>query len=129
MLALDRLPAEQLDTREELLRFAAATIAALLVFGTILSPQYLAWLLPLVPLVGGRRGAATIVAFAIAAYLTNLWIPDRYFDYQADLEVGPTSLLLARNLALLAVFVILLVPAHVLETKQAPAPRPSAPKP
>jgi hypothetical protein len=116
------------DTREEMLRFSAATIAVLLVFGTILSPQYLTWLLPVVPLVGGRRGTAAIVAFAVAAFLTNLWIPDHYFDYQADLEVGPTSLLLARNLALLAVLVILLVPAHVLDAKQGTTPPPSAPK-
>jgi hypothetical protein len=99
------------DAREEMLRYAAATTAALLVFGTILSPQYLAWLLPVVPLVGGRRGAAAVLTFAVAAYLTNLWIPERYFDYQADLEVGPTSLLLARNLALVATLVILVLPA------------------
>jgi hypothetical protein len=101
-----------LDTREEMLRYAAATVAALLVCGTILSPQYVAWLLPVVPLVGGRRGVAAMVAFAVAAYLTNVWIPERYFDYQADLEVGPTALLLARNLALLGVLVILVLPAR-----------------
>jgi hypothetical protein len=46
------------DLREELLRYAAATIAIVLVLGTVLSPQYLVWLIPLVPLVGGRRGIA-----------------------------------------------------------------------
>jgi hypothetical protein len=104
----------RLDLREELLRFAAATVAAVLALGTILSPQYVAWLLPVVPLVAGRRGAAAVVAFAVAAYLTNVWIPDGYFDYQADLEVGPTSLLLARNLALFTVLLALLVPARHL---------------
>jgi hypothetical protein len=103
----------RLDLREELLRFAAATIAAVLALGTILSPQYVAWLLPVVGLVGGRRGAAAVVAFVVAAYLTNVWIPDQYFDYQADLEVGPTSLLLARNLALVTVLLVLLVPGRV----------------
>ena len=100
----------RLDVREEMLRFAAAAVAALLVFGTILSPQYVAWLLPVVPLVSGRRGAAAMLAFAVAAYLTNLWIPEHYFDYQADLEAGPASRLLARNLALLVVLVVLVVP-------------------
>jgi hypothetical protein len=100
------------DLGEELLRFAAATVAAVLALGTILSPQYVAWLLPVVPLVAGRRGAAAVVAFAVAAYLTNVWIPERYFDYQADLEVGPTSLLLARNLALFTVLLALLLPAR-----------------
>ena len=102
----------RLDLGEELLRFAAATVAAALALGTILSPQYVAWLLPVVPLVAGRRGAAAVVAFAVAAYLTNVWIPERYFDYQADLEVGPTSLLLARNLALFTVLLALLLPAR-----------------
>jgi glycosyl transferase family 87 len=101
------------ETREEMLRCAAATVAALLVLGTILSPQYLAWLLPVVPLVGGRRGVAALAAFVVAAYLTNLWIPDRYLDYQADLELAPTTFLFARNLALLAVLLILIVPARV----------------
>ena len=118
----------RLDVREEMLRFAAAATAALLVFGTILSPQYLAWLLPVVPLVGGRRGVAAIVAFAVAAYLTNIWIPEQYFDYQADLEVGPTSLLLARNLALLGVLVFLMLPARApgatwVRTPPSPAAR------
>ena len=101
------------DTREEMLRFAAAAVAALLVLGTILSPQYIIWLLPVVPLVGGRRGTAALFAFALAAYLTNLWIPEHYFDYQADLEAGPTSLLLARNLALVGVLVTLVAPARL----------------
>lgn len=112
----------RLDVREEMVRFAAATVAALLVFGTILSPQYVAWLLPVVPLVRGRRGTAAVVAFAVAAYLTNMWIPGRYFDYQADLEVGPTSLLLARNLALLGVLVVLVLPDRILEPRPRHAP-------
>jgi hypothetical protein len=105
----------RLDHREELLRVAAATVAAVLALGTILSPQYVAWLLPVVPLVAGRRGTAAVVAFAAAAYLTNIWIPDHYFDYQADLEVGPTSLLLARNLALFTVLLALAAPARRLD--------------
>jgi hypothetical protein len=112
----------RLDVREEMLRFAAATVAALLVFGTILSPQYVAWLLPVVPLVLGRRGTAAVVAFAVAAYLTNLWIPEHYFDYQADLEAGPASRLLARNLALLSVLVVLVVPDRILEPRPRHAP-------
>jgi hypothetical protein len=104
----------RLGLREELLRFAAATVAAVLALGTILSPQYVVWLLPVVPLVAGRRGAAAVVAFAVAAYLTGVWFPDRYFDYQGDLEVGPAWLLLARNLAIVTVLLALLVPARLL---------------
>jgi glycosyl transferase family 87 len=112
----------RLDVREEMLRFAAATVAALLVFGTVLSPQYVAWLLPVVPLVRGRRGTAAVVAFAVAAYLTNWWIPEHYFDYQADLEAGPAWRLLARNLALLGVLVVLVLPGRILEPRPRHAP-------
>jgi hypothetical protein len=107
------------DPQEDLLRYATATVASLLALGTVLSPQYVVWLIPLVPLVGGRRGTAAILLFVVAAALTNVWIPDRYFEYQGGLGLGPTSLLLARNLALLAMALALLVPASALRRRPA----------
>jgi hypothetical protein len=55
---------------------------------------------------------AAILCFAVAAGLTNIWIPDRYFAYQDGLAAGPATILLVRNLALLGVAVILLLPAR-----------------
>jgi hypothetical protein len=104
-----RLVRSRGDPREDLLRYAAGTLATALVLGTVLSPQYIVWLIPLVPLVGGRRGTAAILLFVVAAGLTNVWIPDRYFEYQAELTAGPASVLLARNLALLAIALVLLL--------------------
>ena len=98
------------DAREDLLRYAAATVATVLALGTVLSPQYIAWLIPLVPLVGGRSGTIATVLFVVAAVLTNVWIPGMYLDYQDGLDAGPASLLLARNLALLATAVVLVLP-------------------
>jgi hypothetical protein len=98
------------DPREDLLRYAAATVATVLALGTVLSPQYVVWLIPLVPLVSGRRGTAAMLFFVVAAALTNVWIPDRYFEYQDGLAAGPASLLLARNLALLATALVLILP-------------------
>jgi hypothetical protein len=95
---------------EALVRYAAATIATALVLGSVLSPQYLIWLIPLVPLVGGRRGAAATVFLAAAAALTHVWFPSGYVEYENGLGAGPAGLLLARNLALLAAAVILVVP-------------------
>jgi hypothetical protein len=69
-----------------------------------------------VPLIGGRRGVAAVALFTVAAYLTNLWFPDEYYLYQGDLEAGPASLLLARNLALLGMVVVLLVPARAVRS-------------
>jgi hypothetical protein len=103
----------QRDPREDLLRYAAATVAIALVLGTVLSPQYLVWLIPLVPLVGGRRGSAAMICFVVAAALTNIWIPDHYFEFQDSLRAEQGSLLLARNLALLATALVLVLPAGV----------------
>ena len=100
------------DPREDLLRYAAGTVATVLVLGTVLSPQYVVWLIPLVPLVGGRRGAAAVVFFAAAAGLTNVWIPDHYFEYQEELAAGPVSILLARNLVLIVLALVLLLPGR-----------------
>jgi Glycosyltransferase family 87 len=102
------------DPQEDLLRYAAGTVAVLLALGTVLSPQYVVWLVPLVPLVGGRRGTAATLLLVVAAALTNLWIPARYFEYQSGLAAGTTSILLARNLALLATALVLLLPARAL---------------
>ena len=113
----------RLDAREDLLRFAAGTVATVLVLGTVLSPQYVVWLIPLVPLVGGRRGTAAILSFVVAAGLTNYWIPDRYFQYQERLAAGPATILLARNLALLALALILLLPDSTLVSARKRDPR------
>lgn len=107
------------DPQEDLLRYAAATVATVLVLGTVLSPQYVVWLIPLVPLVGGRRGTAAILFFVAAAVLTNVWIPDKYFEYQSGLAAGPASVLLARNLALLAIALVLLLPGAAVRRVRA----------
>jgi hypothetical protein len=106
------------DPREDLLRFAAATVALVLVLGTVLSPQYLVWLVPLVPLVAGKRGVLAMLLFAVAAALTNIWIPDHYFEFQDSLLAGQGTLLLARNLALLAIAAVLLVPDELQALKR-----------
>jgi hypothetical protein len=89
-------------------------VAAALALGPVLSPQYVVWLVPLVPLVGGRRGVAAVVLFVAAAVLTNAWFPGMYFDYQGDLAAGEASVLLLRNLLLLATALVLVVPAGFL---------------
>src|SRR5207249_3286286 len=98
------------DPREDLVRYAALSVAAALVLGTVLSAQYVTWLIPLIPLVGGRRGTAATLCFVAAAALTHAWFPsDAYGNYLRDFDPGATTLLLARNLALLATALALVV--------------------
>ena len=92
--------------REELLAAWAVAIAALVAFGKILSPQFLIWLIPLVPLVGGRRGLAASALFLGALVLTQLWFPSRYWHLVA-FETGPSWLLVVRNVALVVLAAVL----------------------
>ena len=99
------------DPREDLVRYSAATVTAALVLGTVLSAQYVTWLIPLVPLVAGRRGTSATLCFVVAAGLTHAWFPsDAYVSFLRDFDPGGTALLLARNLVLLAAAVALALP-------------------
>jgi hypothetical protein len=79
----------------------AAAIAGFLAFTKVLSPQYLVWLIPLVPF-GGIAAAALLVA---ALALAQSW----YFDYPQIWAVGSQVwVLLARNLVLVGLYALFL---------------------
>ena len=96
-------------TPERLVRFTAASLAAFVALGKVLSPQFLIWLLPIVPLVRGRRGLAASALLALALLLTQVWFPIRYFDLVA-LDAFPSWVLLVRDLVLVALLVVLTAP-------------------
>jgi hypothetical protein len=101
------------DPCEDLVRYSAMSVAIALVLGTVLSAQYITWLLPLVPLVAWRRGLVATLMFVVAAALTHAWFPSpKYGDYLGHFDIGATSLLLARNLALLATALALALPSR-----------------
>jgi hypothetical protein len=86
---------------------SAAAVVAFVTFGKVLSPQFLIWLVPLVPLVLGRRGVAAAALLGAALVTTHLWFPRGYWDLVA-LE-WQAWLVLARNLVLVALAAVLLV--------------------
>ena len=96
-------------TGDRLVRFTAASLAAFVALGKVLSPQFLIWLLPIVPLVRGRRGLAASALLALALLLTQVWFPIRYFDLVA-LDELPSWVVLARDLVLVALLVVLTAP-------------------
>jgi hypothetical protein len=98
-------------TPERLVRYSAASLVAFAALGKVLSPQFLIWLLPLVPLVRGRRGLVASALLGLALLLTQVWFPIRYFDLVA-FEAFPSWVLLARDLVLVALLVVLTAPAR-----------------
>lgn len=97
--------------RERLVRTCAACVCAFIAFGKVLSPQYLVWLLPLVPLVRGRRGAAAGALLVISMLLTQMWFPYRYLDLVYLLDGTASWLVLARDVTLVALLAILVWPS------------------
>jgi len=73
----------------------------------VLSPQFLIWLVPLVPLVAGRVGVAAAAFLGAALVTTHLWFPRGYWDMVALEWEG--WLVLARNLVLVALAIVLVV--------------------
>ena len=112
LLALWVAAARGPATGERLVRYTAASLVAFVALGKVLSPQFLIWLLPLVPLVRGRRGLAASALLGLSLLLTQVWFPIRYFDLVA-FEAFPSWVLLARDLVLVALLVVLSAPARV----------------
>jgi Glycosyltransferase family 87 len=87
---------------DALLMAAAATVAALVAFDKVLSPQYLIWLVPFVALACGRAGIAAGAFLLLALGLTQTWFPWNYWQLAAGHESPWVWYLLARDLALVA---------------------------
>jgi hypothetical protein len=94
---------------ERLIRYSAAAVTAFVAFDKVLSPQFMVWLLPLVPLVRGRRGVVASALLGLALLLTQLWFPIRYFDLALHFAAFPSWLVVARDVTLLAILVVLLI--------------------
>src|SRR5262249_11909159 len=96
-------------SREELVRYAAAAVVAFIALGKVLSPQFLIWLIPLIPLV--RRWSVAVL-YAAALVLTQAWFPKHYWSYALSFSEPVTWLVLLRDAVLIALLVALLKPPH-----------------
>jgi hypothetical protein len=94
-------------SRERLLLASAAALVAFIALGKVLSPQFLIWLIPVVPLVAGRRGLIASALLAAALVLTQLWFPYRYWDLALRFGALESWLVLVRDLLLVGLTVLL----------------------
>ena len=81
---------------------ATAAVCAVVAFDKVLSPQYLIWLAPFVPLVRGGRGVLAGGFLFLALGLTQTWFPRHYWSLATDHAAPWSWYLLARDLALVA---------------------------
>lgn len=90
-------------------RYAAAFVLAFMIASKVLSPQYMLWLLPLVPLAaGGLAGVGVAAIFLVACWTTTQIYPTHYGQLM-DLDSGAVALLAVRNLLLVMLWALMLV--------------------
>ena len=95
---------------ETLVRASAAVVCLFVALGKVLSPQYMIWLIPLVPLVRGRRGLVAGSLLGVALVLTQLWFPQRYWDLVFGSSAYESTLVLVRDVVLLLLLAVLVWP-------------------
>jgi hypothetical protein len=105
-------------------RHAAAAVVAFVALSKVLSPQFLVWLVLLVPLVVGARGRAPLWLLTAACAVTAVWFPARYWELVKEFDPLASWLVLVRGVVLLVLLGVLMWPAR----ERAPA-RPHSPVP
>jgi hypothetical protein len=110
-LAWDRLAMKEALNQElapgyALAAFSAAAVTVFLVFNKVLSPQFIIWLYPMIPLMW-RNGPLPVAMFAAVGFMTAYIYPLHYDDLQLG-DGAARWVLLGRNVLLLALAPLLL---------------------
>ena len=97
-------------TSARLVTYVAASVAMLLAFGKVFSPQFVVWLVPFVALVPGLRGLVAGVMAAGAFALTHAWFPHHYWELATGFQTLQAGELLLRNLLVVGLALLLAWP-------------------
>ncbi len=90
-------------------RYAAAFLLAFTIGSKVLSPQYMIWLLPLIPLCAGGLWLLGASGLYLAACWTTSKIFPEHYDRLLSMDGSAVNLLLERNLILIVLWVLMLV--------------------
>lgn len=86
---------------------ASMLVVAVILFASkVLSPQYIIWLIPLLPLVAGRWYSSIWVIFILVGVLTYYIFPLRYVELVYYLDYKAVAVLFFRNILLIAIAVL-----------------------
>ncbi|HTO26864.1 MAG TPA: hypothetical protein VMJ49_13240 [Gaiellaceae bacterium] len=99
-------------TANDLAVACASAVTAYVVFAKVFSPQYLLWLVPLVPLVGGRRGLRASALLVVILGVTQIFEPYKYADYWQHLTTWVTWTVILRNALVVALLAVLVWPSR-----------------
>ena len=111
---------------ERLVRHAAAAVVAFVALSKVLSPQFLVWLVLLVPLVVTARGRVPLWLLTAACAVTAAWFPARYWELVKEFDPLASWLVLVRGVLLLVLLAVLMWPAreHAPARSRSPVPSP-----
>ena len=113
------------ESPERLVRHAAAAVVAFVALSKVLSPQFLVWLVLLVPLVVAARGRAPLWLLTAACAVTAVWFPARYWELVKEFDPLASWLVLVRGVLLLVLLAVLMSPAREPAPARSRSPVPS----
>ena len=98
-------------SRDDLVRCSAAGVAVVIGFGKVLSPQFLIWLVPLVPLVRGARARVAVPMLFAALLLTQAYFPHDYWQLALEFRRLTAVEVLVRDLLVVGIAAVLAWPS------------------